>query len=80
MRTDDFAKGYSNIDVQEEVQPFIDYLKAVLENDQIIHYKVLMRRMMSLKKNGRYLEVGCGTGYDIAEIAKNYLLQAKLLV
>lgn len=70
MRTDDFAKGYSNIDVQEEVQPFIDYLKAVLENDQIIHYKVLMRRMMNLKKNGRYLEVGCGTGYDIAEIAK----------
>ena len=46
------------MDGQNDDRPFIDFLSALLKNEEILQSKSRMREMMRIHGDGRYLDLG----------------------
>src|SRR5262249_42877911 len=68
MSTTDLAQ-FGKIDQTGDPDHFVRFLDAACAEESFRAYKSQLTEWMKLETGGRYLDVGCGTGDDVREMA-----------
>jgi ubiquinone/menaquinone biosynthesis C-methylase UbiE len=63
------ARDFADVDDATETGSFVRYLDAVSGLDAVLDYKRLTFRMLDPQPGDRLLDLGCGNGSDVQELA-----------
>ena len=62
--------GFKDIDNADDPEMFVEYLDKVSSTDAALMYKPRSYDLLETRKGHSILDIGCGTGEDVREIAK----------